>query len=324
VARPRDVLRLDHRPRPRPVKRVPFSWLVKAGFFAVGVPKSAFCSIDVTTRCNLRCKHCYFFEQGYADERELAVDDWIRKLEALTRQAGLRRYFAFQCSWVGGEPLLRPELIERGRRFFPYNIVVTNGLLELPSWPDVHYFVSIDGTEEAHEAVRGVPGSYRRVKRHACRPDLDVMVTMCINRLNAHTVEEVIAEWDATPVSHIAFEFHTPIRGLAGDDDLWLDPAARDRVLEVILALKDVYGSFILPPARTYRLMQSGACGAVTAACPYARIAPAFGPDGEIKRPCMLGPKADCARCGCIVPFVTRAQFDRRLILEDLWRGLRG
>ena len=38
---PRDVLRHDHRPRQRPTRRVPFSWLVKAGFFACGVPANA-------------------------------------------------------------------------------------------------------------------------------------------------------------------------------------------------------------------------------------------------------------------------------------------
>ena len=32
----------------------------------------------------------------------------------------------------------------------------------------------------------------------------------------------------------------------------------------------------------------------------------------------MLGPKADCSRCGCIVPFITRAQFDWKMILADL------
>ena len=36
----------------------------------------------------------------------------------------------------------------------------------------------------------------------------------------------------------------------------------------------------------------------------------------------MLGPKADCARCGCIIPFVTRAQIDRRAILRDAWESV--
>jgi hypothetical protein len=37
----------------------------------------------------------------------------------------------------------------------------------------------------------------------------------------------------------------------------------------------------------------------------------------------MLGPKADCDRCGCIIPFVTRAQIDRKEILRDWWHDLR-
>src|SRR5512137_684093 len=105
-------LRLRHDPRPRPVERVPFSWLVKGAFFALGMPRDSLCSIDVTSRCNLRCRHCYFLEQGY--ERELSADEWLAKLEELKRRAWPRPFVAYQGSWVGGEPLLRKEVIERG------------------------------------------------------------------------------------------------------------------------------------------------------------------------------------------------------------------
>ena len=43
--------------------------------------------------------------------------------------------------------------------------------------------------------------------------------------------------------------------------------------------------------------------------------------DGKRKEPCMLGPKADCNGCGCIVPFLTRAQQERSDILVDLTRS---
>jgi len=313
-------LRLHHYPRPRPVRRVPFSRAVKAGFFAFGLPQSSFCSVDVTSRCNLRCKHCYFFEQDHGEE--LGVTQWEDLMYRLKKEAWPRPYFAFQCSWVGGEPLLRKEVIERCKQFFPYNIVVTNGTLPLPQWSDVHFFVSVDGTREAHEAIRG-RGTYDKIKRHADRDDLDVMVTCCINRKNAGCVEELIKEWDATAVRHIAFEFHTPIRGLKADHDLALTFAERDRLLAMLLALKEVYGQFILSPERTYRLMHSSRCKEVTDNCLYRSVAPVFGPDGQRKRPCMLGPKADCDRCGCIIPFVTRAQVDRKEIVKDLWRGVR-
>lgn len=300
---------------------MPLSRLVKGAFFALGLPDGALCAIDVTARCNLRCKHCYFFEQGYTSEQELSAEEWVTLLSQLRRAAWPRPYVAYQCSWVGGEPLLRPEVIERCRHFFPYNIVVTNGMLPLPSWPDVHFFVSVDGTREAHEAIRG-KGSYQRIKQNVDRPDLDVMLTMCVNRLNADTLEEVVREWDATTVRHIAFEFHTPIVGLAADEELALGAAERDELLELILCLKEIYGSFIVPPPRTYRLMHSSRSRQVTDHCLYRERALVLGPDGQRKRPCMLGPKADCDRCGCIIPFITRAQVDRREILFDLWNDL--
>jgi MoaA/NifB/PqqE/SkfB family radical SAM enzyme len=281
---------------------------------------NAFCAIDVTARCNLRCKHCYFFEQGY--DHELAVEEWVSLLQSMKRAVRPRPFVAYQCSWVGGEPLLRQEVIERCRTFFPYNIVVTNGMLPLPDWPEVHFFVSVDGTRAAHEAIRGA-GTYDRIKAHADREDLDVMVTCCVNRLNAGCLEEFMVEWDATAVRHVAFEFHTPIHGLAEDQALRLEPEERDAILDQILALKEVYGSFILPPARTYRLMRSDRAREVTDRCLYRTAAVVLGPDGKPKRPCMLGPKADCDRCGCIIPFVTRAQVDRREILRDVWHDLR-
>jgi MoaA/NifB/PqqE/SkfB family radical SAM enzyme len=36
--------------------------VAKVGFRLFGLPRNAFGSIDVTQKCNLRCKHCYFFE----------------------------------------------------------------------------------------------------------------------------------------------------------------------------------------------------------------------------------------------------------------------
>lgn len=312
------MLRLQHRPRFRPVKRARFGWIAKTGFFALGLPKGSFCSIDVTARCNLRCKHCYFLEQGYERAAELTVEQWLELLESLQRAAWPRPYAAFQASWVGGEPLLRREVIERCRHLFPYNIVVTNGTLPLPDWPDVHFFISVDGTREAHEAIRG-EGTYERIQRHADRPDLDVMLTFCINRQNRHCVEEFLVEWDRTSVRHVAFEFHTPILGLEADEELALSLAERDEVLELLLELKQVYGHFIVPPARTYRLMRSRVCGEVTGRCLYREAAFVLGPDGRRKHPCMLGPKADCDRCGCIIPFVTESQVNRKEILRDLW-----
>jgi MoaA/NifB/PqqE/SkfB family radical SAM enzyme len=64
-------------------------------------------SIDVTKRCNLRCEHCYFFAEEHK-ERELTVDEWIEHFEAM-KAAGDPMLL---CTWVGGEPMVRKEVID--------------------------------------------------------------------------------------------------------------------------------------------------------------------------------------------------------------------
>ncbi len=53
-----------------------------ARLFVFGLPKYAVGSIDVTNRCNLRCEHCYFFAEEQ-NEKELSIEGWIEKLEAM-------------------------------------------------------------------------------------------------------------------------------------------------------------------------------------------------------------------------------------------------
>src|SRR5438874_10977109 len=114
------MLRLSH--DPPPVKRAGLLTaydLAKVGFFLFGLPKNGFGSIDVSKECNLRCRHCYFFEQDY--DHELSVDQWIEKLEALKAKSKPWEFPFFQCTWVGGEPLIGKDLIERGRHYFRHH-----------------------------------------------------------------------------------------------------------------------------------------------------------------------------------------------------------
>ncbi len=127
--------------------------LPRVALMFVPFPKNTFCSIDVTTKCNLRCKHCYFFSYDQDGRTDLTDEEWLKIIESM--QKGAHPYYS--CTWVGGEPLLRKGLIEKGRRYFKANRVVTNGTLPIPDWPD-------DVLEAAHAlgtdrfAVLGVSG----------------------------------------------------------------------------------------------------------------------------------------------------------------------
>ena len=321
---------LRHEPparRPRGVLPYDFA---KVGFFLFGIPRNGFGSIDVSKECNLRCSHCYFFEgregaaPAYAGRDELSIDEWIAKLEELKRSTSRLGFPFFQCTWVGGEPLIRKELIERGRKYFRFNTVVTNGTIPLPDWPDVSWCISIDGDEETHERIRRRKGIYRRAMQNVVeRPNLSVTIAYCITRANVDCLEQAVIDWSRAGARDMTFDFYTPIGDMCdGNDELFLPLAERDVVLDKLLALKEIYGDFFVLPERAFRMMKSDVCRKITDSCLFARKSFAFAPDGVQKEKCMMGPKADCDRCGCVVPFYLASLTDRGRILRDLGNEL--
>ena len=93
-------------------------------------------------------------------------------------------------------------------------------------------------------------------------------------------------------------------------------------VRELLIEKKRRYGDFIVNTQRALTLMKSDRSRSVTDRCPFAEKSFALGPDGNMKEPCMLGPKADCDRCGCVVPFYLKSLTDRRLVVSDLAAAL--
>jgi MoaA/NifB/PqqE/SkfB family radical SAM enzyme len=234
----------------------------------------------------------------------------LAKLDGLKREG-----FPFlMCGWIGGEPLLRKDLVEKGRRYFKTNVVFTNAMIELPYWPDVTFSVSVHGTEEYHSRMTGADGGvYQRIKRKADRADLDVLIACCVTRLNYQCIEEMLEEWSRILVRGIVFEFYTPMKGEG--DKLWLNWDERDRVIDQLRSLRRAYGEFIWVTDRIYRLMRSDLSPKITRDCPFPKIGFSFDPMGMPKVPCQLGPEADCSRCGCILPFFSELLGRRRLLI---------
>ncbi|MBV5338475.1 MAG: radical SAM protein [Deltaproteobacteria bacterium] len=286
--------------------------LAQFGFFLFGIPKNSFGSVDVTNQCNLRCDHCYFFEQDHAGQWSL--EQWREKFEWMKIEG-----FSFnQCTWVGGEPLLRPEIIELGRHYFKYNTVTTNGSLPLPDWKDVSWYISVDGSRHTHERMRNLPGLYDTIKSTIAQSEgLKITIAYCITSQNCSEVFSSLEEWNMNPkIRNMVFSFFTPVAGV--DDSLWLGWEEKDRLLEQLIECKKVYGDFVVNSGRALRLMKSDRARSVTDRCPFAEKSFALGPDGIMKEPCMLGPKADCRRCGCVVPFYLKSLTDKKLVVSDV------
>jgi SynChlorMet cassette radical SAM/SPASM protein ScmF len=125
-----------------------------------------------TSRCNLRCRHCYFApafqEQPGRHAEEISCEQICKAIDSLL-PFGLRA-----CKLSGGEPFLRDDLMDVCRFIDArgiFLIIETNGTLVTEHHADVlahlegrcAISVSIDGaTAETHETLRGVRGCFQQ------------------------------------------------------------------------------------------------------------------------------------------------------------------
>ena len=122
-------------------------------------------SIDLTYRCNNRCRHCWLWTADTADERarELTVDEW-RDVVDQARALGTHEW-----SISGGEPMLRPDFAEIfdyvTDRATAYSLN-TNGTLITPQIARLlrrkgNKMIALYGaTAAVHDHVTRSPGSF--------------------------------------------------------------------------------------------------------------------------------------------------------------------
>lgn len=118
-------------------------------------------TIDVTSRCNLKCKHCRVNEIEY----DMTLDE-IEKVFKKLKDFKPRGVFI-----SGGEPLIRKDIVEivkKSKKLAPVTVLNTNSLLltedllkELIDAGLDYIQVSLDGTEDAHDYIRG-KGTYKK------------------------------------------------------------------------------------------------------------------------------------------------------------------
>jgi radical SAM protein with 4Fe4S-binding SPASM domain len=125
-------------------------------------------TIDITSRCNLRCVHCYI--QGTCFGDELTYPEICHILDQITEEG---------CLWLvitGGEPLTRSDFKDiykyaKGKGLFI--TLFTNGNLLTPEiadfladLPPFAIEISLYGmSQHTYEGVTGVTGSFERCLR---------------------------------------------------------------------------------------------------------------------------------------------------------------
>jgi radical SAM family uncharacterized protein len=163
-----------------------------SNMFGAKVP--LFCGHKLTYNCNLKCKMCPFWKRSGKDSN-------MEKEKAILR----RIYDSGACgiAFEGGEPLLRNDLVEilAFSRSLPlHTSLITNGTLlesridEIASYINGVVYVSLDGLEKTHDAIRGVNGCFRKAVRGiiASRENVSVTINTTIMAENIHEIEDLV------------------------------------------------------------------------------------------------------------------------------------
>jgi len=215
--------------------------------------------VEITSRCNLRCRYCYFFDNPAVDYQDLATEEWLKFFDELGRCA------VMSVTLQGGEPFIRkdlPALIEgivRNRMRFA---ILSNGTL---IDDDIAAFiagtgrcdmvqVSVDGSSpKPHDACRG-KGSFKAAIAGIAalqRQGVDVSVRVTLHRLNIPDLENIarllLEELGLDDFSTNCAAYLGSCR-LNGDDVML---TTRDRVLamEKLLRLSSKYDGRITATA---------------------------------------------------------------------------
>jgi MoaA/NifB/PqqE/SkfB family radical SAM enzyme len=131
-------------------------------------------SLTITNACNLRCQMCgQWSAEGYVRcqperlKHEMSLQDWMRIIDQLADHS------IPSLLLRGGEPFVFPGILDLLRYIHDKGIFIsidTNGTRlepyaeEIVRIGKIHLTISLDGPEETHDQVRGVKGTFAKVR----------------------------------------------------------------------------------------------------------------------------------------------------------------
>jgi MoaA/NifB/PqqE/SkfB family radical SAM enzyme len=139
----------------------------------------------ITSRCNLRCNHCFYWKELNTKGSELSIDEISKIASSLKHPVSL--------ALTGGEPFIREDLKEIIEAFHhgcgTREVgITTNGTLTGPIVETTRFVlesdylsslsvqISLDGLEKCHDNIRGAKGSFRKA----------ISTIMKLKKLKAH------------------------------------------------------------------------------------------------------------------------------------------
>lgn len=276
-------------------------------------------SIEITTKCPLKCPGCYAYQPEHlAGTPLVSLADYQGSELVEGILALIDRERPLVVHLVGGEPLVRyrelgellPRIIERG----VHVELVTSAVRRIPrEWADLdklNIVVSIDGLQPEHDERRK-PATYERILAHieGHRIYIHCTITSQMMRRDGY-LDEFVRFWSARPeIGQIRFSFFTPQVGETSIEILtreMRERAVRDmerlgREHPKLLVTPGMLRSYLAPPRTPDE-------------CIFARVTQCVSADLATRvTPCQFGGTPDCTQCGCVASMGLHAIGGHRL-----------
>ncbi len=191
---------------------------------------------DVTSKCNLRCEGCYYYEgekQNTHDEQD--PDSWRALL-----QAEKERGITFVVL-AGAEPALVPELCRACYDVIPLGCIASNGMKPFPKEIGYKIHISVWGDDEESKRLRGRPCLEKQLQ--SFKGDSRAVFVYTFTKQNINQIDAVV-ERIADSGGKITFNVFSPTVGYKGG--LTLDSEAFHQTHDKMLKMLDRYPETVL------------------------------------------------------------------------------
>lgn len=203
------------------------------------VPGAPFLVVwDITTQCNLQCKHCYS-DSGKKKTNELSTDQAKNVIDILDEQS------VPIISFSGGEPLVRDDIFELTRYATDKGIyvgiatngtLITNNIAQKMKDAGVKFVqISIDGaSSESHDPFRGLPGMLEKAiegVKNCVKQDFFVNIATVATKNNLSEIPDIIRLCDELNVKWFMIYNFVPVGRGKSVVTTDLDPSQREEIL---------------------------------------------------------------------------------------------
>ena len=191
---------------------------------------------DVTDKCNLRCNHCYHFNNKNSFETQKRdLSEWVSRIDDLYEK-GVRVVVI-----VGGEPALRKDILEYAANRFFYVDVITNGTLALPSFANLRPIVSVDGLEKTNDDIRG-KGVFKKAMNN---PFHHALINFTVTAENVEEMESVLKLSKSSGFKGMCCNIYTPALKDQSKDGLMIQTDSRQKIIYKLRELKKKYPFYL-------------------------------------------------------------------------------